>query len=235
MTALVLTAHGSADPRSSATTHAVAERIRAQQPGLEVVPAFCEQTSPNLRDVLAGLGERAIITPMLLANAYHARVDIPAMVRASGFRVRRAPVLGEDPALVQVLRERLAQAGASPDDRELGVIVVAVGSTNAAANARTSLVAPAVSAGTRWAGCRIAFATGPHPTVAESLLRLRSAGARRLIIAPWFLAHGRITDRVAEYAAVQRIRIAEPLGSHDLVAATLLDRYQTAAAGSIAA
>jgi drug/metabolite transporter superfamily protein YnfA len=53
-------------------------------------------------------------------------------------------------------------------------------------------------------------------------------GARRLVIAPWFLAHGRITDRVAEYAATQGIPVAEPLGAHALVAATVLDRYDNA-------
>jgi sirohydrochlorin ferrochelatase len=71
----------------------------------------------------------------------------------------------------------------------------------------------------------VAFATGPHPTVAEAAIRLRSRGARRLVVAPWFLAHGRITDRVAASAAELGIPMAEPLGSHNLVAATLLDRF----------
>ena len=55
------------------------------------------------------------------------------------------------------------------------------------------------------------------------------------MIAPWFLAHGRITDRVAEYALAQGISMAEPLGSHNLVAATVLDRYDAATLGRIAA
>lgn len=66
-------------------------------------------------------------------------------------------------------------------------------------------------------------------------LRLRTAGARRVVIAPWFLAHGRITDRVVEYAAAQGITVAEPLGSHNLVAATVLDRYDAALDQRIAA
>lgn len=48
------------------------------------------------------------------------------------------------------------------------------------------------------------------------------------MIAPWFLAHGRITDRVAEYARREGIPMAEPLGPHRLVAATVLDRYEEA-------
>ena len=233
--ALILTAHGSADPRSAAVTHAIAGRIERLRPDLDVRPAFCEQNSPNLADVLAGLTGDGIVTPLLLADAYHARVDIPAMIAASGTPVRQAPVLGEDTALVSVLRHRLTEAGVSHDDADVGVIVVAVGSSDAAANARTATVATALRAGTRWAGARVAFATGPHPAPADAALWLRAAGARRLVIAPWFLAPGRITDRVADYARAQGIPMAEPLGSHNLVAATVLDRYDAAATARAAA
>jgi len=221
---LILTAHGSADPRAATVTHAVAGRIRRLRPGLEVHTAFLERSTPNLRDVLAAV-EAPVVTPMLLADAYHARVDIPAIVAASGVPARQAAVLGEDPALLSVLRHRLSEAGVAADDPDLGVIVAAVGSSDDAANARTATVAAALRAGTRWAGVRIALATRPHPSLPDAALRLRAAGARRLVIAPWFLAPGLITDRVAEYARTQCISMSEPLGAHNLVAATVLDRY----------
>lgn len=223
---LVLTAHGSADPRSAAVTHALAGRLRRLRPELDVRVAFCEQNAPNLREVLAELDGPAVVTPLLLADAYHARIDIPAMIAASGARVRQAPVLGEDPALLTVLRQRLSEAGVSRHDSEVGVIVAAVGSSNPAANSRTAAVARAVAAGTQWTGAHIAFVTRPHPSLADAALRLRAAGARRLVIAPWFLAPGRITDRIVDFAAAQRISMTEPLGSHNLVAATVLDRYE---------
>jgi sirohydrochlorin ferrochelatase len=232
---LVLAAHGSADPRSAAVTHAVAGRIRRLRPWLDVRPAFLEQTTPNLRDVLIGVHGGGVVVPFLLADAYHARTDIPAMIDESGAAVEQADVLGEDPALLSVLRLRLAESGVSPDDEGLGVLVVAVGSSSEAANARTSTVVPALRAGTHWAGAEVAFATGPHAGIAETAERLRANGANRLVIAPWFLAHGRITDRVATYAAAQGIPMAEPLGSHNLVAATVLDRFDAVAAAAGAA
>jgi sirohydrochlorin ferrochelatase len=227
---LVLAAHGSADPRSAAVTHAVAGRIRRLRPWLDVRPAFLEQTTPNLRDVLAGAPGDGVVVPFLLADAFHARTDIPAMIAESGAAFDQAGVLGEDPALLSVLRQRLAEAGVSPDDEGLGVLLVAVGSSSEAANARTSTVAPALRAGTRWAGVEVAFATGPQPGVADAVVTLRTNGADRLVIAPWFLAHGRITDRVASFSAAQGISMAEPLGSHNLVAATVLDRFDAVAA-----
>lgn len=232
---LVLAAHGSADPRSAAVTRAVAGRIRRLRPWLDVRPAFLEQTAPNLRDVLRGTPGHGVVVPFLLADAYHARTDIPAMIAESGAAFDQAGVLGEDPALLSVLRLRLAEIGVSPDDEGLGVLVVAVGSSSEAANARTSTVARALRAGTRWAGAEVAFATGPHPGIADAAARLRTNGADRLVIAPWFLAHGRITDRVANFASAQGIWMAEPLGSHNLVAATVLDRFDAVAAEDRAA
>ncbi len=229
-TTLVLTAHGSRDPRSAANTHAIAGHLRRVAPEYAVRVAFCEHNTPSLPDVL---GERTaesadtVVVPLLLASAYHARVDIPAMIAQSGADVRVAPTLGEDSRLVQVLGERLTAAGASRFDPGLGVVVVAVGSSHAAANAQTATIAGPLARGTRWAGVEVAFATsGPQPSVPEAVEGLRERGATTVMIAPWFLAHGQIPDRVAAYAAHAGIPMAEPLGAHRLVAATVLDRVE---------
>lgn len=244
MTTLVLTAHGSADPRSVANTHAVAGHLRRIAPELEVRVAFCEQSTPNLRDVLGtvrgdvsdvGDAGDVIVAPFLLARAYHARIDIPSLIAGSGVAVRQADVLGEDDRLLQVMTERLSAVGVSRFDQELGLVVVAVGSSNTAANARTARIADPLRDGTRWAGVEVAFATGPAPSVEEAAERLRTRGASRLVIAPWFLAHGKITDRVANYARQAGIPVAEPLGAHRLVAATVLDRVEEALAERTAA
>ena len=231
---LILTAHGSADPRSAAVTHAIAGRIRRLRPWLDVQVAFLEQTGPNLRDVL-DTTTGGVVVPFLLADAYHARIDIPAVIESSGRPVRQAAVLGEDPALLAVLRHRLAEAGASPTDRGLGVVVVAVGSSDAEANGQTATIASALAAGTRWVGTRWAFATGPRPNLDDAVHDLRDRGAQRVMIAPWFLAHGRITDRVSDFAARQGLPMSEALGSHNLVAATVLDRFDDVTAARIAA
>jgi sirohydrochlorin ferrochelatase len=229
---LVLTAHGSRDPRSAANARAVANRIRYVRPGLEVRVAFCDLNTPRLVDVLT---PAAVVTPFLLADAYHASIDIPRQIADCGVNVRQADVLGEDGRLVAVMHERLAELGLSTVDPDLGVVVVAIGSTHAAANERTSQVAAKLIAGTQWAAATTAFATGSGPTPADAADRLRRSGARRVVIAPWFLAPGRLTDRVLEYAAAEGIPMAAPLGSHPLVAETVLDRFDAAVAEPIAA
>lgn len=202
------------------------------RPEVDVRVAFCEQNFPNLRDVLTAVGRDAVVVPLLLADAYHARVDIPAMI--ANTTVRQADVLGEDDRLVAVLRQRLTHAGVSQLDPDVGVIVTAVGSSRPQANARTALVADYLIQHTRWRATT-AFATGPHPTLAEATEVLRTRGAKRLVVAPWFLAHGRITDRVAEFAEAHQMTMAAPLCPHRLVAETVLDRFDQALEGRAAA
>ncbi|AGL27845.1 hypothetical protein J113_16655 [Mycobacterium tuberculosis CAS/NITR204] len=67
---LVLTAHGSKDPRSAANARAIAGRLARMRPGLDVRVAFCELNSPNLVDVLNRCRGAAVVTPLLLADAY---------------------------------------------------------------------------------------------------------------------------------------------------------------------
>jgi len=244
-TALVLTAHGSVDPRAAANTHAVADQIRLLRPSLEVRVAFCEKSTPNLLDVLTALDGPAVVTPLLLANAYHARVDIPDIIAEAqagsaqaGYAhpdILRADTLGEDPRLVHVMRQRLDELNVELDRDDVGVLVVAVGSTHAEANAGTATLADAMAHGTRWAGVRVVYATGPAPSVADGIAELRHLGARRIALAPWFIAGGRITDRVAAIAAAEGIAMAEPLGAHPLLAETLLDRFDRAIAQRLAA
>lgn len=238
MSTLVLTAHGSRDPRSGANARAVAEQLRGMRPDLDVRLAFLELSAPNFVDVLSGLPDKraAVVTPLLLASAYHARRDLPEQIaRAGAYGVRQADVLGEDDRLLTVLRERLAEVGVSAHDEEVGVMVVAIGSSNTAANARTAKVAARLSAGTRWAATAMAFATRPEASVADAARRLRRRGASRLVIAPWFLAPGLITDGVSTYARDNGIPMAAPLGAHPLVAETVLDRFDQARADHVAA
>lgn len=237
MTTLVLTAHGSRDPRSAANALAVADQVARLRPNLDVRLAFLDHDSPRLSDVLTALDGPAVVTPLLLANAYHARVDIPAQIASciTAQQVWQAPVLGEDDRLVSVLRRRVTEMGVSRHDESLGVLVVAIGTSDLAVNARTGRVAPKLLAGTSWAGATTAFASQQERSLTEALGRLRRQGARRVVIAPWFLAPGLLPDRVQAFAEDAGIPMALPLGAHELVAATVLDRFDQTTAEQVAA
>jgi sirohydrochlorin ferrochelatase len=239
---LVAVAHGSRDPRSATTAAALVDVVRRLRPGLDVRPAFLDLSAPRLADVLAGVAGPAVVVPLLLGTAHHARVDVPAAVAAAlhrtpGLAVRVGGVLGPDPRLAGAALRRLAEAGAAMDDPYLGVVLGAAGSSHAPANDAVAAVAAAWHRQAPWVGVTPAFAaTGPgRPSVADAARRLRATGARRIAVATWFLAPGLLPDRVlAQAAAVGADLVAAPLGADTDVAQVVLDRYDTVAAAAAA-
>lgn len=237
---LVAVAHGSRDPRSAATVAALVDVVRARAPGLDVRTAFLDLSAPRLPDVLAALhgeGHRdVVVVPLLLGEAFHARVDLPSVVAETNARLPRlsvsvAGVLGPSPRLASTALRRLGAAGVKIGDPSVGVVLAAAGSSHRPANAAVS----AVAASWRrlgFAGVEAAFASAAAPDVPAAVAALRARGARRIAVASWFLAPGRLPDRVAALAL--DAPIAEPLGADPEIAALVLDRYAAAASAKTA-
>lgn len=212
---LVPVAHGSRDPRSATTVWALVDEVRGRAPGLDVRPAFLDFDHPSVTDVLAGLDRPAVVVPLLLGSAYHARVDIPGIV--AGFpHVRVADVLGPDPRLLAVATDRLAALGVAPGDPGLGIVLAGTGSSHPAANAVVHRLAARL-------GGVAAFATA-EPRVPEAIASLRARGAERVVVASWFLAAGRLLDRVHAQAG-DDVPVADPLGPDPRIAELVLERF----------
>lgn len=111
------------------------------------------------------------------------------------------------------------------------MVLTGVGSSNAAANAVVARIAAQWQSRGEFAAVAHAFATC-EPSVADAIRLVRALGARRVAVAPWFLAPGLLLDRVAAEAraADPGVLVADPLGSHPAVADVVLSRYTAAAA-----
>ena len=192
---LVAVAHGSRDPRSAAAVAALADEVRRQHPELDVRTSFLDHSAPRLPDVLAAVAadghRRAVVVPLLLGHAFHARVDVPAQVAEAARRhprldVTTAEVLGGagDPAagsggdngLETAALDRLAAVAGPLRDPGLGVVLAAIGSSDARANALVERVATGWAARFGWCGALAAFAaTTVGPSVAEAIALLEPA------------------------------------------------------------
>lgn len=240
MTALVLVAHGSRDPRAAASTRALVRAVAAARPGLDVRAAFLDHTAPTPRAVLAALAAdgcaEAVAVPLLLTEAYHGRVDIPSMlaeVRAAGvpIEVHRAPVLGPaagapvDAALIEALVRRLAEARLRHD----ALVLAAAGTRDA--TARSTVDAAAAALGTALGvRCLAAYASAAAPTPGDAVRLLRAGGATRVAVASYFLAPGLLHDRaLASAASAGAVGASAPLGDVPAVARLVLDRASVAA------
>ncbi|MEV8532738.1 sirohydrochlorin chelatase [Streptomyces sp. NPDC051211] len=232
---LVVIAHGSRDPRHAATVHALTGRVRALRPGLRVETAYLDFNAPSVPQLLSSLyasGVREVIAlPLLLTRAFHAKADIPAVLaestaRLPGLSVRVTEVLGPSPLLVSALERRLAEAGLEPSSRSTtGVVLASAGSTDPEAIAVIAEIAREWRH-TGWCAVRPAFASAALPDVASAVRALRAEGVRRVAVAPYVIAPGRLPDRIAAGAEAAGADILAPvLGPSPELAHLLLTRY----------
>ncbi|MFF9012271.1 sirohydrochlorin chelatase [Streptomyces sp. NPDC014870] len=227
---LLVVAHGSRDPRHAATVHALVRRVRSLRPGLRVETAFLDFNLPSVPgtlDRLAAEGVRDVVAlPLLLTRAFHAKADIPAVLRQAppSLRIHQAEVLGPSPLLIAALEHRLYEAGLAPDDkRSTGVVLASAGSTDPEAIAAIAETARELRR-TGWCSVRPAFASASLPRTEDAVRAMRADGVRRVAVAPYVIAPGRLPDRIAAGAAEADV-LADVLGPSEELARLLLRRH----------
>ncbi len=237
--ALVALAHGSRDPRSAATIKALVGEVRTLRPDLRIEPAFLDLSKPSFdtvvdRLVKAGYDE-IVVVPLLLTEAFHAKVDVPeaiasAMSRHAGLKIRGTSVLGLEPMLLDVLDRRLRTALKDARVRELDALVLAAaGSSDALANQAVARLARLWGAKHRLPTVA-AYASAAPPATGEAVRQFRAEGRRHIAVGSLFLAPGRLPDRAAELALeAGAVAVSEPLGADPEIARTVLARYAVGA------
>ncbi|MFG1808524.1 sirohydrochlorin chelatase [Streptomyces sp. NPDC049040] len=235
---LLVIAHGSRDPRHAATVHALTRRVAAARPGLRVDTAFLDFNAPSVPQAVSRLAadgvREAVALPLLLTRAFHAKTDIPAVLRDAtaalpSLRLRTADVLGPSPLLTAALERRLSQAGLRPGDRSsTGVVLASAGSTDPEASAVIAEIAREWRH-TGWCAVRPAFASASLPRTEDAVRALRAEGVRRVAVAPYVIAPGFLPDRIARGAREAGADLLAPvLGAAPEVAGLLLRRYDEA-------
>ncbi|MGW0941248.1 sirohydrochlorin chelatase [Streptomyces sp. NPDC002623] len=238
---LVVIAHGSRDPRHAATVHALVRRVRSLRPGLRVETGFLDFNIPSVHGVLESLAAEGVVRdvvalPLLLTRAFHAKADIPAVLRDAPpqLRIRQAEVLGPSPLLLAALERRLYEAGlTSADKSSTGVVLASAGSTDPEAIAVIAEIAREWRR-TGWCAVRPAFASASLPRTEDAVRELRALGCARVAVAPYVLAPGFLPDRIARGAAEADV-LADVLGPAPEVARALLERYDSARTPALAA
>jgi sirohydrochlorin ferrochelatase len=236
--ALVALAHGSRDPRSAATITALVDAVRSMRPDLKVERAFLDLSKPSLDTVIDRLSrkhEEIVVVPLLLTEAYHAKVDVPSAIAAAQarhpeVRIRATPILGLEARFLEVLDLRMREALASARARELDALVLAAaGSSDPLANQSVARLARLWGSHHKLP-VTAAFASTSPPATGEAVRAFRKEGRRHIAVASLFLAPGFLPDRAAELALeAGAVAVSEPLGAHPEIARTVLARYAVGA------
>lgn len=224
---VLLVAHGSRDPRFATTVTGIRDAVRRGRPDVRVELAYLDLNAPLVGDVLddlAAADEPVTVVPLLLGDGYHSRFDLPVLLDAARRRhpaltVAQTPVLGSA-GLVDALADRLREAGAGA---EAGVLMYAVGSSDERSDdaARRRGAELADLAGVP---VEVVFATKLGEDAVEldaALIRLRGAGARRIVGLPYFLSPGLLTERVERL--LPDALVAQPLADHPAVISAIVD------------
>jgi len=209
------------------------------RPDLRVEPAFLDLAEPDFDrvvDQLVAEGfQEIVVVPLLLTEAFHAKVDVPSAVAAAAARhpeiqIRATPILGLEAHFLEVLDLRMREALKAARARELDALVLAAaGSSDPLANQSVARLA-------RLWGSRhklpvsAAFASTAPPATGEAVRAFRKEGRRHIAVASLFLAPGFLPDRAAELAReAGAVAVSEPLGAHPEIARTVLARYAVGA------
>ncbi|MGZ4452706.1 MAG: sirohydrochlorin chelatase, partial [Nocardioides sp.] len=186
------------------------------------------------RLVKAGYDE-IVVVPLLLTEAYHAKVDVPSAVaevtaKHPTVKVRATSILGLEACFLEVLDERLRAALSAARVRELDALVLAAaGSSDPLANQTVARLARIWGAHHRLP-VTAAYASSTPPATGEAVRAFRGEGRRHIAVASLFLAPGFLPDRAAELALeAGAVAVSEPLGAHPEVARTVLARYAVGA------
>lgn len=220
---LVACAHGTRSEAGRAVVRSVVDDLRALVDGTPVREAFVDVQEPEIGPAVADAvreGGVAVVVPLLLSTGFHVRHDIGAAV-ARRPAVAAAP-LGPDDRLVDILVERLTEAGATGAD---AVVLAAAGSSDPAAAEAVAEVLAGLRA--RWPGpVTVGYGAAAQPSVADAVTAARGTGAPRVVVASYLLAPGHFHSALAGAGADV---VTAPLGPHPLLARIALDRFRDAA------
>ncbi|HEX4221393.1 MAG TPA: sirohydrochlorin chelatase [Pseudonocardiaceae bacterium] len=248
---LLIVGHGTVDAAGVAEFTAFVERMRVKlaPEQVDVAGGFIELSAPAVTEAwqrLVDLGhQRIAAVPLVLVAAGHAKGDIPAalqreVLRQPGSSFVFGRPLGPHPILLDLLAERIGAVVPDDEFAETAVVLVGRGSTDPDANAEICKVARLLQETRGFAFVETAFVSLAVPNVADGLRRAQLLGAKRVVVAPYFLFDGVLPQRVVDQSVAfgqanpeLEVRVAGYLGDGQRLAELVAERYRETLDGDI--
>jgi sirohydrochlorin ferrochelatase len=237
--ALVMIAHGSADPRVAHVTHVLRSALSQLRPELAVHAAFFDKCPPSPSQIVSRLADagvhEAVFVPLELTHAIDTDPEVTALVASCRDTVPdmnfvASRPIGPEISLLTILDERLRSSLAAARVLELDGLVLSSASSGDVRGA--ALLARRAR---QWSThhrlpCLTAVADGTGPSVTQAIQGLRSQGRRHIAVGSFFLTADAHFDGQAELAhRGGAVAVSEPIGPAREVLDLVLARFAFAA------
>jgi sirohydrochlorin ferrochelatase len=218
MNSLIAASHGTDNIGGANSISALVKKVADSLDEVAVYEAFVDVQQPDVPSVLeealsaidecGGFDDPAVVVPLLLATGYHVRQDIADAAFAAGPRVQISPALGPDPRLIEVLIQRLDEAGAIAASSSGDLVVLAVaGSSDPRAQAESELVKlmleDALTARNgKPTQVELAFLSAAEPKLKDVIPKLKFQNPnKRVVVSTYLLADGYFAGLTKKYGA----------------------------------
>jgi sirohydrochlorin ferrochelatase len=203
---VVLLAHGSVDPRHEADVGCLARRLTGRL-GLDVSAAYLENGSPDLPALARRSRRPLVVVPLLLAQGYHARTDVPALVlrvepEVPTLTVARPPVMAGS----MWARTAVNQL-TGPAEGARHLVLATAGSSDPRVLRAWDQAAATWSREWGWRSVSVAHVGGNGRRLVD-VLRDRAPAT----VVPALVARGRFADVVARTVQAAGAHSTSPLG-----------------------
>lgn len=237
--ALILLAHGSAEPQMTSMIHQLRMQMQQTRPELNIGLAFldkCPPSGPAVVSALAARGVREMVfVPLDLTHA----VDVCEQATEMLERVRTlhpqvamtlARPLGPATDLLNVLDARLREALRQTHAVELdGLVLSAPEAGDTRGNALLARRARQWSAHHKLP-CVVAFNDGSGASITQAVATLRSQGRRHIAVGSFFISADENYQTMRELALSVGVEaVSAPMGGHEFILDLVMARYVFAA------
>ena len=263
MRAVLLIGHGSLRPGSGASMIRLAARAREAGVAPIVEAGFLNYSRPRFAQALARCiaqgATEVVVQPYFLIPGKFVQIDLPRALKAfqaarPAVTLRLAAPFGDHHAMAKLVLKRAAAVEKEvfispplPSQWERGpggegLLLMAHGSPDPAANQPIERVAARISAAGRYGQVVVCYMDLNQPSISDAIDDLVVRGARRLVAVPYFLQLGGhvAEDLPATIDAARRrhsdaeIILAEHLGYDVLLVQVIAERAEAAASpGSV--
>ncbi len=248
--AILLVGHGSRREKSNEQVRELAADLESRLE-IPVDTAFLELAEPSIEDAFATLDSlvsRVTVVHCSLFAASHVKNDVPlAIEQARGSHdlvIDNGAHLGIHPAIIEVLDARAAaverELGVDRQADDIAVVLCGRGSSDPDANGDVHKLARLLYEGRAFDHVEASFIGITEPTLEESLHGLAKRRPDAVVVLPYMLGDGVLTQRVrdwtadfdAQYPYVDALA-GDPLGTDSRLLDVFADRWQEARSGSV--